>query len=371
MCEKNGNAQTCMKILCTDTFIEKGDDFMDSIEEISISKLAAIVTNGSIFKTSNNSIWERILSTSGQSILYKQYEHNLKPYIYNGTWENPNPQFGEFYSAVNKILKSIYNHRRSFEELYLVIAAMVNEFEIEDVLLESFAKENFTGAFRLNSDMFFKKLDEMSSGLAMEMIIINSKSDFIDLRKVLQVLNLDFEYGNQKLLIKSVTNQGSAVLERDNSILLEWLKMKSPRVAELYIEALKNYLAGNAVSCISTCRNIIVGICEDSKDDETKWLKGLQKISTDTYIENVQVPMHIINNKANAILGIENQGFKFVRFKLIYQLYSLASDLGAHTSEGPMINGIVYTERSTLEDALWILRMTEDFLLWIKYSEND
>jgi len=70
------------------------------------------------------------------------------------------------------------------------------------------------------------------------------------------------------------------------------------------------------------------------------------------------------------MLGLNNVGFKFSRFKTVYQLYSLASDLGPHISEGPIIDGKVCTEKSTLVDALWILRMTEDFLIWVKNSQK-
>ncbi len=54
----------------------------------------------------------------------------------------------------------------------------------------------------------------------------------------------------------------------------------------------------------------------------------------------------------------------------MYQLYFLAFDLGPHISEGPMIDGEVYTEKSTLVDALWILRMTEDFLIRVKNNQK-
>ena len=35
-----------------------------------------------------------------------------------------------------------------------------------------------------------------------------------------------------------------------------------------------------------------------------------------------------------------------------------------------MLDGVLYTENTTMADALWILRMTEDFLLWYKQSKS-
>lgn len=347
---------------------------MDSIEEISLSKIAAILAREEIFKINDNSTWERILSIVGQSKLFNQFEEELTPYIYNGTWKNPNPQFNEYYTAINRILKTIYIEKKSSEELYVLLDSIVNEIDLRFILLDSYIDE-LSGTFGNGINELKKELADKSSESAINFMLSNAKSDLLDFQKCLHILNLDLTYEMGKLGVRPFNFQGSLELERKDSILLEWLKVKKPTILELYIEALENYIAGNSVSCISICRNIIVGICEGDKDDATKWLKGLQKISTDTYIQHVQVPKNIIDNSANRNLGINNGGFNFARFKLIYYLYSLTSDLGAHTSEGPKIDGVVYTEVTTLEDALWILRMTEDFLLWYKQTstkkEND
>lgn len=340
---------------------------MDTIEEITLSKIAAILTRDDIFKIYDNSTWERILSIAGQSKLFNRFEEELRPYIYKGTWKNPNPQFDECYTAINRILKTLYIERKSKEELYLLIDSIVKEFELRHILLESYIDEVYE-SFGYHAEEIQRELADKSPEIAINFILGNAKSDLLDFRKCLHILNLDLTYEKNKLGIKPFNFQGALELERKDSILLEWLKVKNPIIADLYIEALENYIAGNSVSCISICRNIIVGICEGDKEDETKWLKGLQKISTDTYIQHVQVPKNIIDNSANRALGINNGGFNFARFKLIYYLYSLSSDLGSHTSEGPKIDGVVHTEVTSLEDALWILRMTEDFLLWYKQT---
>lgn len=340
---------------------------MDSIEEITLSKMAAILAKEEIFKIYDNSTWERILSIAGQSKLFNQFEEELTPYIYNGTWKNPNLQFNEYYTAINRILKTLYIERKSIEELYVLLDSIVKDFELRLILSDSYIDELY-GIFGNDMNELKRELAEKSSENAIKFILDNAKSDLLNFQKCLHILNLDLTYENNSLGVKPFNFQGSLELERKDSILLDWLKVEKPTISDLYVEALENYIAGNSVSCISICRNIIIGICEGDKDDETKWLKGLQKISTDTYIQHVQVPKNIIDNSANRNLGINNGGFNFARFKLIYYLYSLTSDLGAHTSEGPKIDGVVYTEVTTLEDALWILRMTEDFLLWYKQT---
>lgn len=343
---------------------------MDTIEEITLSKIAAILTNNNIFQVDDNSRWERIYSIAGQSELFERFEEKLRPYYYNGTWKNSNPEYSECYSAINQTLKIIYSKNQSLEELYLLFEAIANNLNLKLILADEYVEESSYGYSGLESDIL-KSLNEISPGKAMTTILDNAKSDFLDLQKGLQVLNLDFVFENGRLALKPFTLQGSNVLERKGSTILDWLKIKNSNVANLYIEALENYINGNPVSCISNCRNIILGICEGDKDDDTKWLKGLQKISTDTYIQNVQVPKNIIDNTANKSLRINNAGFKFARFKLVHYLYSLASDLGPHASEGPMLDGVLYTEETTMADALWILRMTEDFLLWYKQTRGN
>lgn len=341
---------------------------MDTIEEITLSKIAAILTKDTIFKVSNNSVWERILSISGQSKLFELYQNKLRPFYYNGTWENRDPEYSGCYSAVNQILKTVYLNSPTLEELYLLFESIIKEFEIRLILSEKYMEDTY---YFYSSEREIKKmLEELSNEDALELILANAKKDFLDLHKSSQILNLDLVIENGELCLKPFTLQGANELERKGSTILDWLNVKNPKVANLYVEALENYINGKVVSCISNCRNIILGICEDDKDDDTKWLKGLQKISTDTYIQNVNVPKNIIDNTANKSLGIKNVEFKFARFKLVYYLYSLASDLGPHATEGPMLDGVLYTENTTMADALWILRMTEDFLLWYKQSKS-
>lgn len=344
---------------------------MDTIEEISISKIADIICSGEIILTKDNSTWDRVLSKAGQSHFFATYGNSLKPYSYrtaNGnTYQNKNLQFGEFFSSINKILKQVYSNGRNQEAFIKLLSAIIDELNIEQLLKEDTKELKATLGFYDNplENLFM----EMADAECLDFIKKNAKSGFVDLLLNLHVLNMDISYSDFRLVLIPFTNQGSEKIERNSSVLLKWLEDSKPKIAKQYIEALENYIGGKPTSCISICRNIIVGIFDGSKDDETKWLKGLQKLSTDTYIQNVQVPNQIINGAANRMLGITHGGFEFSRFKTIYQIYSLASNLGPHRLEGPMIDNIQYLEKTTMSDALWILRMTEDILIWVKETE--
>lgn len=341
---------------------------MDTIEEISLSRIATIISNGLIIRTLNNTKWERILSNAGQSGLYTRYKNSITPdifYYWNGQ-ENrkDNVRFSEFYSAIKAILKIVYDRGQKPGAFAKLIGCIIEEIDIIDVLNEE--KQKYLE--RRNS--YDNPLEYLFKGRnddeCLEIIQKESKKEYHDLVYNLHILNLDIGYAEYQFVLKPFTQQGAIHLDRNSSLLMDWLEKEFPDVASSYKEALENYTKGNSVSCISSCRNIIVGIFEDSKEDETKWLKGLQKLSTDRYIEKVDKPGYILDNSANKKLGIENVKFKFSRFKTIYQLYSLSSDLGPHLNEGPKIDGVIYREKVTMNDTLWILRMTEDLLIWIK-----
>lgn len=341
---------------------------MDTIEDISLSRIATIISNGIIIRTSNNTKWDRVLSNAGQSDLFKQYEYALTPdsfRYHNGQeYKNDNPRFSELYSAIKAILIKVYDHGQNPEAFTKLIGSIVEEIDIMDVFNEE--SQDYLGRKTRYDNPLEYLFRGHTDDECLELIKKDARKEYHDLVYNLHTLNLDIGYSDYQLVLKPFTQQGAVELDRNPSLLMGWLENEFPAVALSYKEALENYIKGNPVSCISTCRNIIVGIFEDSKDDETKWLKGLQKLSTDTYIENVNMPGHIVDGSANKKLGIENVKFKFSRFLTIYQLYSLSSDLGPHVNEGPMIDSVTYRETATMNDALWILRMTEDLLIWIK-----
>lgn len=337
---------------------------MDKLDEISLSKLATVLDKQTIIRTNNNSKWEKILSNAGQSELYERFRSSLNPYSYNGHYQNENYLFDEFYSAIKSILKLVYSNGENAAEFHLLMSSIIEEINIEN-LFEGDLEELLPRRYRYYtlSEFFKEKTDEE----CMEFIKDKSNDDFKVFINNLNILNMDISYSNGSLKLMPFTQQFTDI-SRNSSLLLNWLNDNYPSIGKSYTEAIENYIDGEAVSCISCCRNIITGIFSHYKDDGNKsWAKGLQNLSTDTNIENIHAPVNIIQGSANKDITFDNDKvFKYPRFKLIYHLYSLTSDLGPHITEAPKINGALFPEETTMNDALLSLRMTEDVLIWVK-----
>lgn len=339
---------------------------MDKIDEISLSAIATILNKNKIVRTENNSKWDRILSNAGQSELYYKYSNSLNPYSYNGNWKNSNDGFEEFYSAIKNILKTVYRNGESVEEFTVLMGTILEEVSIFD-LFDYEIGDLSQSKVRIQYKEIEKKLRKSSDEEITKFILEKADNDFLLLVNNLNVLNLDIKYSNKKLILMPFTKQSSHI-HRNPSALMDWLNENYLSIGELYEEAVNNYITGQSISCISNCRNILTGIFSHFKNDENKlWNKGLQNLSTDTNIENINVPNNIIQGSANKNINFENDNkFKYPRFSLISSLYSLLSDLGPHSAEAPKIDGKLYPETITLNDALLCLRMTEDVLIWVK-----
>jgi hypothetical protein len=335
---------------------------MDRLDEISLSRIATVLDKHSIIRTNNNSKWERILSNAGQSELYDKYSIYLTPYSYNGPWQNPNIRFEDFYTAIKNILKIVYSNGQNTADFNLLMSSIIEEIDIKDVF-EGDLDNIFGYMYYSINDFFQKKTDEECLYFIKE----KSSNDFKVLVNNLNILNLDITYLNGELKLSPFTQQ-FVQTSRNPSLLVDWLNDNYSSIGELYHEAIENYIDGEPVSCISNCRNILTGLFSHFKEDGNKsWVKGLQKLSTDTNIENIAVPNNIMQGSANKdILFETDKVFKYPRFKLIYHLYSLTSDLGPHITEAPKIGGNLFPEKTTLNDALLCLRMTEDVLIWVK-----
>lgn len=334
---------------------------MDRFDEIGLSKIASILDKQKIMKTRNNSTWERILSNSGQSSLYKTYSESLNPYSYNGIHQNKNYGFDEFYSAIKKILATVYKNGESPEEFYILVGSIIAEINLIDILNEQEVERNLR--YYDDEEEFIK---EHSDSELQEIINSKANEDYLVLVNNLRALNMDISVLNKKLKLAPFTQQSEHV-DRNPAHLFEWLNSSYPEIANSYKEAIDNYIDGKPVSCISNCRNIVTGIFTNFKNDgNKKWEMGLKNLSTDKNIENVNTPANIMQGSANKGLAFENDRvFNYPRFKLIYQLYSTSSDLGPHSTEGQLI-----PEVTSLNDALLVLRMTEDVLIWVKERLN-
>lgn len=337
---------------------------MDKFDEIALSRIASLLEKRTFFTTPNNSTWERILCNAGQSKHYETYGYALRPYKIGTDWDNPG--FEGFYSAIRSILKMVYSDGKKTEEFNYLMIEIVDNIKIDNIIKGGL--EAIFNRFELSRAVedLDTQLRKKEQGDLTKFLLDKSIDDFKQFVHNLHILNLDISYSEGKLVLRPFTQQ-TADESRNPSLLIDWLSKEHPSIADMYAEAIENYAKGEAVSCISNCRNIITGIFTPYKDDGNKWTMGLRNLSTDTYIENVQAPNNITQNSANNKFVFESDTrFSYPRYNLIYKLYSLACDLGAHSTEAPKIDGTLYPEITELKDAQLCLRMTEDVLIWVR-----
>ncbi|AOZ94913.1 hypothetical protein [Paenibacillus crassostreae] len=338
---------------------------MDSTDIIAISKIASLIEEEKIIRTNNNSVWDKILSNAGQRKLYVEYQHNLNPFTYYNHRPNENPKFREFFTAIKSILQTVYLESSDNGEFQKLMEAIVQSIDFDIILMGDVT--SVKGGF--DYDTFKDFMENVHEIRAVETLAERATPAFKEFRLNLNILNLDLQFENKKLTLRHLTED----IDNSNkkaSIVMEWLTTLYPLISKSYKEALENYSAGNPSACIFSCRNIITGIFSELKDDDTSWITGLQKISTDVNIKNI-VAKNIPQGSANVKMIFDNvQQFKYPRFMVIYSLYSLTCDLGAHTHEAPKMGGVLHPEITTMNDALLCLRMTQDVLLWVK-SEID
>lgn len=327
---------------------------MDSLEKIALSKIATVITNKSFLKVGSNSVWNQILSNAGYENLYIKHSKNLNPYIYNGLYENENSYFNDYYLGIKEIFNEIYENGNNVKGLFSLLKSIVKKINIHFIVEDN---ERFYPI-----EDFLKKFSESDIKVFLEK---NQTLDFKEFKNSLKILNLDIELiknGNSlELSLKRFA--GTLELEKEKSKLSEWLNNLNPDFRRVYEQALENYISGNAIATITSCRNLITGLFSLAKDDKTKWVMGLKKISTDKNIELIEKPKDIIDQSP-----LVSNTCKYTRFKAMYSVYSMASDLGDHSLEGPKSGGEMYLEDVKLYDAHLVLRMTEDILIWVMES---
>ncbi len=337
---------------------------MDTIQQIAISKIADVLSEGSLIYPTPD-IWKRILYNAGQGELYE--ENYVKLHIRcTDNWNQIYEHDDRCYSALLEIFSCTID---DFAIFIKIINSIVSKINMYSIFNEGIFKAFKYGSRGFDLDVELSKCDfERKIKLLNE---YNSK-DFKHLKSNLNILGLDItfdELENDKLVVKAFSFIKKV---EDKSIMISWLGRYYPNILESYEAAIKMHGEGNSVECLVNCRNVLTGIFSYSKDEQTKWYKGLQKAcKTDKNISNIQSPSNISNWKYNPHDADKNKRYNYPRFKTIVQLYSFVSDLGAHKDEGNIINGIVDHEKPELTDALLGLRMTEDVLIWLYQNRKN
>jgi hypothetical protein len=314
---------------------------LDNIKEIAIANIAANIHK--LLPTSN-SLWHEILACSGQKELYNKYFKKLNPYNYSGSYEHENPQYSPF-DGIYGVLNDIY--------------ATGNIEELNSVLLNSLSRLDYFMLFNIQDGKyveFVNEFERMRRKLSPKdfntFLEDNFREEFIKLRNCLNILGLTLIVNDNKTVTVNVITDGTVQRVKDVLSLENWLEVNFPETYSSYNDALNGYKNSRPASCIEGCRATLTGFFSHFKVTEN-WFNGILAITKENY-SNPEVISKM--NDASKIFRDSKSG-ELSRFKAIYRIYSMQSDLGTHRNEGVV-------EEPNMADALMNLRFTEDVLLW-------
>lgn len=336
---------------------------MDSIQEIAISKIADILSDSNLVIPQID-IWKKIFNNAGVSDLYEnrapQFTTRVESYGYNA--HEKNYYHNEMcYNGLYETFKELLYDKKSFLKL---LGSIANKISIYSIFIEDVEKEfkrEFPRAKGIYLDEILNSLDMAQKNLLLSKY---ANDNFKLLRNNCNLLELEICFDQGGLNVIPFTG-GVRESTFDSSILLQWLSSNYGNIAESYTDAIKAYSNQDEVACISHCRNVITGIFSYKKDEQRKWLDGLQKIChKDKNIMNVTANK-IGSYNYNANSDKHEEQYQYPRFNLIYKLYSFTCALGAHINEGNIVGSDIELEEVSLEDAFLALRMTEDMLIWL------
>ncbi len=290
--------------------------------------------------------FKEILRCCGLEKQYNQNSKLLEPYQYvsrgGQTYENLSPTYNLFLGLDN-IFSDLYKQK--------------DEEGIVSLLVE-IAKHLNTG--------HIERLDP-------NLLTLNEKlyDIFQQLANLYNVfgLQLTIDYDNEKFEVKHFTG-GIDKRLKDVLVVEEWLKKKSPIAHDAYISAIQSYQNSNPGATIESCRTVITSIFSLYKGaDNAKWYRGVansfNELDSPLTKEVLDEFGKVINSANEKDLGKflgENYKGSFKKTRAIYAIYSMMSDYGTHRGEGTI-------EIPNLPDALMMLRITEDILIWI-YSRE-
>ena len=300
----------------------------DTLEQIVLAKTYERMGKYFGQVLSDNGKAKTLLGCSGLSEFYAKYEDRLKPFSYNGTWKNEDPQFdpaGTFFSICTDI-------------------------EHDRVALGRFLKKFFSEVKKIDADDFAyisKNLNVIGYTLN-ELYTTSQRPKFKKMESAFDEIEVPKISGYELVAM----TDGALERSDDVSSLLQKLHAIDPQLSQTYKSAVDAYSNGDYKTCASNCRNLL-------EDVLTKKCPG------DRYAAILSLTKeNIVDNNDNALTSktkifkywIDNPTCDGDRFRLISMLYSFLSGIGTHSSTA--------IER---KDALLALRNAEDVLIWIMY----
>lgn len=283
---------------------------LDSREEKSLAQLCFYLDMPvrRVANKNGNGWLEQVLSCVGLSSLVDEYSNYFNPYSYNRGYTNDNDSFNP----------------------ELGMLKVCNRIKHEKELLNEFINEIFRRLDNIEDDFLLRQISNCVQLLGYELQI---ESTEIGERYSIQYLS-----------------SGEIERQREMSVMRKELNINHPDILRYYNEALETYSNGNFKSCIDNCRTAYEKIFAILDSENGDYLRGILSATGETIIEN------------GAELKSKNKIFKYWleknkganRYRIMATLYSGMSGLGPHGEDNP-----------SQEDALLILRMTEDVFLWL------
>lgn len=251
---------------------------------------------------------EVILKKAGLSAFVEDYENILRPYVSNRGYENPNEQYNPEYACI-AICEEIENNEEDLIRFMNTILEQIYEID----------------------ERQFHKLASYLGVIGYELLEL----DEVDM------------YGEVKRYSLCASTDGVKERNADMSYLQTLLSTHHFDLSKLYDEALSTFGLGQYKSCIDNCRSLFESFFK--KIDKHNYCKGILDATGEIITQNGS--QLTSKNKIFRYWFEKNEGAN--RFRLFYTLYSAMSGLGTHCEE-----------IATKEDALLLLRYTEDCLLW-------
>lgn len=282
---------------------------LDSREDKSLAQLCSYLDSPvrRAAYQNGNGLLKLVLSCIGLSSLIEKYEDYFDPYSYNRGYQNENNSFNP--------------------ELGLM--TLCNEIKSNKEILNEFLNEIFRRLERIEIENdILQKIRNCFELLGYELAVD------------------ELEYGNKYSL--QYLALGEIERQADMSVMRGVLNADYPEILRHFNEALDTYSSGHFKSCIDNCRTAYEKFFA-ALDTNSDYLKGILKATDEHVIDN---GIELTSKKKIFKYWLDNnKGAN--RYRIMATLYSAMSGLGAHGEDNP-----------SQEDALMILRMTEDTFLW-------
>jgi len=295
-------------------------------KEIILAKICSILDK-SYFLIKRNGEIKKYMKCCGLGTLYDENADYFEPYWYNGTWENPRNEYSVFIGLDNVFTELLKSNDTKKLSLFIIELGK----NISPAITTKYYEEE------------------------------KCKQYVDELVNLYQLLGYDLVMGDECFDVIPLI--GNVEKIADVYGLEQWLLDKYPEVYNSYEGAIDAFVSGNFGTCIEACRTTLTGLFSKYKgpDSFVKWFRGTADISGEydgTNMTDIKNHLEVLGKKELSDFFEENAAGRYKKTRAIYSIYSMLSDYGTHRQEGTI-------EIPSKEDALMMLRMTEDIMVWV------